>query len=277
MARETRLSETTFVQSPRGRRRLPQPHLDHRAASCRSPAIPRWARRWRWRGPAATARRATCRRPARGCSRSGSSWPTTDAAPARRCCRSRPCSATEVDAAKVHGGGRAVPRGRRTRRCRRRWSRPGSPQLIAPVAAAGVAGPRRARPRRARPRCWTSLRARSSSTWRSCDADAGRAHARAAFSPVVAGGEDPATGSAAGPLCCLRGAQRTGARRLEIDQGAEMGRPRREHRWPRSRAIACTRRGGEVVVSSTGPLASLATRCSRAGARPRRRARCPTW
>ena len=37
-------------------------------------------------------------------------------------------------------------------------------------------------------------------------------------------GEDPATGSAVGPLCA-HVAARTGAERLEIVQGVEMGRP----------------------------------------------------
>ena len=81
------------------------------------------------------------------------------------------------------------------------------------------------------------------------DADAGRAHARA-FSPAVAGGEDPATGSAAGPLCAYA-AQRIGARRIEIDQGAEMGRA--------SRIVAelegdRVRVAGEVVVLVDGTL-----------------------
>jgi trans-2,3-dihydro-3-hydroxyanthranilate isomerase len=56
--------------------------------------------------------------------------------------------------------------------------------------------------------------------------------ARAFFlegAPIVGGGlvaEDPATGSAAGPLCAYLHA-RTGAARLEIAQGVAMGRPSR--------------------------------------------------
>jgi trans-2,3-dihydro-3-hydroxyanthranilate isomerase len=57
------------------------------------------------------------------------------------------------------------------------------------------------------------------------DATTGEAHARG-LTPVVEGGEDPATGSAAGPLCAYLHA-RTGAQRVEIDQGVEMGRPSR--------------------------------------------------
>jgi trans-2,3-dihydro-3-hydroxyanthranilate isomerase len=55
------------------------------------------------------------------------------------------------------------------------------------------------------------------------DPDAERARARM-FSSGVSGGEDPATGSAAGPLCAYLG-KRAGAARVEITQGVEMGRP----------------------------------------------------
>jgi trans-2,3-dihydro-3-hydroxyanthranilate isomerase len=57
----------------------------------------------------------------------------------------------------------------------------------------------------------------------SADPDAGKARARM-FSSGVAGGEDPATGSAAGPLCAYL-AERAGCERVEIRQGEEMGRP----------------------------------------------------
>lgn len=53
----------------------------------------------------------------------------------------------------------------------------------------------------------------------------GHASARM-FSPLVADGEDPATGSAAGPLCAYL-ARRGGVDRVEIEQGVEMGRPSR--------------------------------------------------
>lgn len=58
-----------------------------------------------------------------------------------------------------------------------------------------------------------------------CDARAGRARVRA-FAHTAAMGEDPATGSAAGPLMAYLHA-RTGAERLEIEQGVEMRRPSR--------------------------------------------------
>jgi trans-2,3-dihydro-3-hydroxyanthranilate isomerase len=56
-----------------------------------------------------------------------------------------------------------------------------------------------------------------------CDPHGERARARM-FSSGAPGGEDPATGSAAGPLCAYL-AQRAGCERLLISQGEEMGRP----------------------------------------------------
>jgi trans-2,3-dihydro-3-hydroxyanthranilate isomerase len=66
----------------------------------------------------------------------------------------------------------------------------------------------------------------------------------------VFGGEDPATGSAAGPLCAYL-AEREGWTRLEITQGVEMGRP--------SRLVAelegdRVRVGGDVVVVIEGEV-----------------------
>jgi trans-2,3-dihydro-3-hydroxyanthranilate isomerase len=58
-----------------------------------------------------------------------------------------------------------------------------------------------------------------------CDPASGRARARA-FGHTAAMGEDPGTGSAAGPLMAHLHA-RTGIEALEIDQGVEMGRPSR--------------------------------------------------
>lgn len=59
-----------------------------------------------------------------------------------------------------------------------------------------------------------------------CDPAAGRARARSFATAGV--GEDPATGSAAGPLCAYLAA-RTGATEVTIEQGTEMGRPSRLH------------------------------------------------
>jgi trans-2,3-dihydro-3-hydroxyanthranilate isomerase len=58
-----------------------------------------------------------------------------------------------------------------------------------------------------------------------CDPGAGRAKARA-FCHTEDMGEDPATGSAAGPLMAYLAA-RAGSQALAIDQGIEMGRPSR--------------------------------------------------
>jgi len=57
------------------------------------------------------------------------------------------------------------------------------------------------------------------------DEAAGAARARG-LTPVVEGGEDPATGSAAGPLCAYLH-EHAGATGVAITQGVEMGRPSR--------------------------------------------------
>ena len=81
------------------------------------------------------------------------------------------------------------------------------------------------------------------------DASAQRARARS-FPSLEVEGEDPATGSAAGPLL-LYAHDRLGLEHLEVDQGVEMGRP--------SRLIADiedgrVRVGGDVIVLVTGTL-----------------------
>ncbi|MFL5820689.1 MAG: PhzF family phenazine biosynthesis protein [Solirubrobacteraceae bacterium] len=82
-----------------------------------------------------------------------------------------------------------------------------------------------------------------------CDPAAGRARARA-FTHSAEMGEDPATGSAAGPLCAYLHA-RAGAERLEIDQGLEMGRPSRLECAMESGRV---RVGGGVVVLGEGSV-----------------------
>jgi trans-2,3-dihydro-3-hydroxyanthranilate isomerase len=57
--------------------------------------------------------------------------------------------------------------------------------------------------------------------WPEPEADKARARM---FSRIVPGGEDPATGSAAGPLCAYL-AERAGSERVTVRQGEEMGRP----------------------------------------------------
>jgi trans-2,3-dihydro-3-hydroxyanthranilate isomerase len=56
-------------------------------------------------------------------------------------------------------------------------------------------------------------------TW--CEGEIGKARA---FSRIVELAEDPATGSAAGPLCAYL-ADREGQTRITVEQGVEMGRP----------------------------------------------------
>ena len=79
------------------------------------------------------------------------------------------------------------------------------------------------------------------------DPEAGTATARS-FMRSAEMGEDPATGSAVGPLCA-HVAARTGTQRLDVAQGAEMGRP--------SRLVAAVdgdriRVGGDTVVVAEG-------------------------
>lgn len=81
-----------------------------------------------------------------------------------------------------------------------------------------------------------------------CDPAAGRAQARSFVSAAV--GEDPATGSAAGPLCAYLAA-RADCPRVTIEQGVQMGR--------RSRLEAAMegdrpRVGGDVVVVADGTI-----------------------
>jgi trans-2,3-dihydro-3-hydroxyanthranilate isomerase len=83
----------------------------------------------------------------------------------------------------------------------------------------------------------------------SLDPDADAAQARSYFMTDGLVAEDPATGSAAGPLCAYLHA-RTGATRVGIDQGVAMGRPSR---------LLCeagerVRVAGDVVLLAEGEL-----------------------
>jgi trans-2,3-dihydro-3-hydroxyanthranilate isomerase len=82
------------------------------------------------------------------------------------------------------------------------------------------------------------------------DLDAGRADARGFFVDPAAITEDPATGSAAGPLLAyLR--ERTGAAALVVQQGADIGRPSRiDCTWEDDRP----RVSGDVVVVAEGDV-----------------------
>jgi trans-2,3-dihydro-3-hydroxyanthranilate isomerase len=126
----------------------------------------------------------------------------------------------------------------------------GQPHLIAPVRDTGVL--ERARPE---PRALGPLLERLGASvlyLAACDPAAGTARARGFFlDQYGALTEDPATGSAAGPLLAHLHA-RAGTQRLEVRQGVEMGRPSR---------LSCemhrdrVRDGGDVVVLATGTVA----------------------
>jgi trans-2,3-dihydro-3-hydroxyanthranilate isomerase len=83
-----------------------------------------------------------------------------------------------------------------------------------------------------------------------CFAGAGRNWKTRMFAPAAGVFEDPATGSAAGPLCAYL-AERTGIRSVTVSQGVEMGRASR---------LVCTlegervRVGGDAVVVADGSV-----------------------
>lgn len=79
------------------------------------------------------------------------------------------------------------------------------------------------------------------------DPDRARADARSFFPGRTAVEEDPATGSAAGPLCAYLHA-RAGVARLQIDQGVAMGRPSRLE----CAAGELVRVAGDVVLIAEG-------------------------
>ena len=80
--------------------------------------------------------------------------------------------------------------------------------------------------------------------------DMGFARARSFYDDVSGVSEDPATGSAAGPLCAYLHA-RTGAARVIVDQGVEMGRPSRlEAELDGDRV----RVAGDAVIVMTGDV-----------------------
>jgi trans-2,3-dihydro-3-hydroxyanthranilate isomerase len=80
------------------------------------------------------------------------------------------------------------------------------------------------------------------------DAEAGTAHARSFFLGDAGPLEDPATGSAAGPLLAYVAA-RSATRALTVRQGAELGRPSTLETSMEARGV---RVGGDVVVLAEG-------------------------
>ena len=83
-----------------------------------------------------------------------------------------------------------------------------------------------------------------------CDRGGATARARSFYLDPGAVTEDPATGSAAGPLCAYLH-RRTGQEGVTIDQGVEMGRPSRLECRVEAQTV---RVGGEAVVLATGSV-----------------------
>jgi trans-2,3-dihydro-3-hydroxyanthranilate isomerase len=120
----------------------------------------------------------------------------------------------------------------------------GVPQLIAPVRAEAL---RRPRPDYEGIGRLLSAHRALVLYLAAVDPEGATARARAfAGSPLV--GEDPATGSAAGPLCA-HVARRLGVGALDIEQGVEMGRPSSLRAAIEADRV---RVGGDVVVVMEG-------------------------
>lgn len=83
-----------------------------------------------------------------------------------------------------------------------------------------------------------------------CDGDSGKAYARGFFGYPGVVQEDAATGSAAGPLCAYLH-EHIGISAVDIEQGVAMGRPSRLHTEIEDDRV---RVGGDVVVLATGTL-----------------------
>jgi trans-2,3-dihydro-3-hydroxyanthranilate isomerase len=124
----------------------------------------------------------------------------------------------------------------------------GGTQVIVPVRDASVL--ERLAPEREPVRALLEAHGAITVYFAACDPAAGTASARAYFPDPGAVAEDPGTGSAAGPLCAYL-QRRTGAPRVRIEQGVAMGRPS---------VLECSmegdrvRVGGDVVVVVEGSL-----------------------
>lgn len=121
----------------------------------------------------------------------------------------------------------------------------GAPQVIVPVADAAVVS-------RARPdydAIGGLLATHDAIVYYLVAVDGGRVRARS-FLRTAEMGEDPATGAAAGPLCAYV-ARRTGVEAVEIDQGIEMGRASRLRASVEDDRV---RVGGDAVVVVDGTV-----------------------
>ena len=123
----------------------------------------------------------------------------------------------------------------------------GAHQVIVPVRADALARPA---PRYAQLRALLERFEALTLYLAACDPGGATARARAFFADQSAVVEDPATGSAAGPLLAYLH-ERRGTERLTIEQGVAMGRPSvLECAWEGDRP----RVGGDVVVVATGTV-----------------------
>ena len=121
----------------------------------------------------------------------------------------------------------------------------GAPQVLVPVAEAEALA-------RARPdydAIGELLRAHDAIVYYLVHVDGAIVRARS-FLRTAEMGEDPATGAAAGPLCA-HVAERLGVEAIEIDQGVEMGRPSRLRASVEGDRV---RVGGDVVVVVDGAV-----------------------
>jgi trans-2,3-dihydro-3-hydroxyanthranilate isomerase len=124
----------------------------------------------------------------------------------------------------------------------------GGRQVIVPVRDAGVL--ERLAPGREPVRALLEAHEAITVYFAACEPEAGTARARSYFADPRAVAEDPATGAAAGPLCAYLH-ERTGAPGVRIEQGVAMGRPS---------VLECSMEGdrvrvaGEVVVVVEGSL-----------------------
>ncbi len=99
------------------------------------------------------------------------------------------------------------------------------------------------------------------------DPDSGRGRARS-FARILPLGEDPATGSAVGPLCAYL-AERTGLDAVTVEQGVEMGRPslleaEMERGRPRVSGAVLPLIEGTVVLALTGRRSGILPPCTTA-------------
>ena len=246
LARETRLSETTFVQSPTAdgadyRNRIftvagELPFAGH-------PSL----------GTAVAVARARGERSARYVQQTGAGLQPVGVELARDgrhatawMLQESAVFGAEVDRAKAMAAARLFPEDAHPELPPQMVST-GVPHVIAPVGVQGALA--RAKPDEAA--LAALLDGLGAVVLYLVALDLARGHVRArSFTPSVVGAEDPATGSAAGPLCAYL-AQRTGTARLEIDQGAEMGRPSRLEAEVEGDRV---RVAGDVVVLVDGSL-----------------------